>query len=95
MTVPGKVHPIGFEPITFGFVDREPENVTPIDRNELVQPPNMRCPESCPDGCHQQTPDGTESQLELAARLRPGWLKLSPHIQQTLVTLVASDLRSG
>jgi hypothetical protein len=79
----------------FGSVDRDPENVTPIARNDLETSVELRCPDSCPNPCQEVATSGEECQSSLAAQLRPGWQQLSPHIQQTLVTLVASDLGTG
>lgn len=76
----------------FGSVARNAENVTPIARNELEHSLELRCPDSCPDGCQDKSARGNGSQPSLVDQLRPGWQRLSPHIQQTLVTLVKSDL---
>jgi hypothetical protein len=82
------MHLRGFEPLTFGFVDRCKKNVKPVKTKACEPPPNQLT--------RKLTPSLQKANLAMAelpkelTEIINSWDKLPDHIKQTIQTLVGS-----
>ena len=79
----------GFEPLTFGSVDRHQEQVNPEQINTYASPPAESTPQLTPGTGKQGQIDTSELPPDLA-KIVAAWPKLPEHIRQALLALVAS-----
>ena len=82
------MHLRGFEPLTFGFVDRCKKNVNPAKTKTCEPPPNQVT--------RKLTPSLQKANLAMAelpqelTKIINSWAALPDHIKQTIQTLVGS-----